>query len=1073
MKRGLQVLLISLAIISGIIFLRLNGQNKFLSDGKPYDYGILDQWNRNTSYDSIMSYLKPRYDKWRTENPIWIAETFKYYYLGLCDSKVVGVKDSIIKYEELVRDFSGESLALSFIYNIKVQDFLEKGEWDEAKELAELLSDRALLGEVYPRLYAEVKSLASFISLAYGDRKKALRLNEEADSIFVIQFGADFFGRLVSINNFGLILEHLGRHEEALKYGLESIEIVKKYYAESHENLPKVLNSLGLKYHNLGKTEEAIKIFQEAITLNKKYGHDLNLFSVYMNINRSYTAKYDYENAEKYLTLAEETLKSKDGFFPNYELEVLMRKATSYNKSEDNDGLSEIIKTILDLIRNNFEESDYASVKPYALLFTFYLEKKDFQNAAKFIDKYMNVLSLYVDEDNDEWANALGWKGELFNAMGLADSSIIYNNKSIEIYEKAMGPWHHYIFEVRLIQAQAYAQKGDFHGADSVLNLSLISEFPNQVSLDPILKIPNFENLYKHIHLLGTLKLKLKYITKVASEDDANGLERKAILFDYLSLEYDRLLSFYGGFHYREDLREGSSDIFRQALAVCYELYQITGNQYWVDKAFEYSERTKSLKIQEILRERIANIEGGVPDSLRQKESELLLYKFNLQEQLDGISPDDSLSYYSIKSRLAEADIAHLNFVKKLEQSFPNYYNLKYNVNLSTPQQVKNKMLKKSRALIQFNIWNDTCYVIITSKNKSEFISIHLPENIEDIVLEFYTAQKNREFASFNEYGSILYKVLYAPMKSYLEPFDELIVVPDSWLYYINLEALPVSDQEGGYLIQRHHIFYTYSPTVSIQHMTLQNVIEADLEWVGFVPGFEKSIDGMQNGPSYVSQPWAVDLARTIKGQFKSVLFEGKEANKSTFYKEASSGKLLHIGTHAVADDEDPMNSYMVLSGESDQEYVLLKASELYSKDIQSSCAILTACETAVGKIKGGEGMVSLARAFTYAGCPNLVVILWSVDDQQTANIMRHFYQNVASGNSLASSLYEAKLSYLLSSKGELKHPFYWAGIVYYGMDVTIKSAINYWIAGALVVLLLFLSAGFYYFHKRRTPTIF
>jgi len=1068
MKRILNYFPLLAICAIGIIYLNTEGQNLAFSDSQPYDYGVLDHWNRNTAYDSILDYLDIRYDVWREQNPTLIAETFKYYYNALLFKKTIAIADTIERYENMVRNHSGESLGLSFLYYIKVQDQLENGKWEEARALIEVVASNQFLEEVYPRLYGEAKSLASFIHLAYGERLKALQLNEEADSIFIKYYGKDFFGRIVSINNFSIILENLGRHEEALAYGLQSIDIVKKYYAESHENLPKVLNGLGLKYHNLGRVDEAINTFQEAIRLNKQYGHDLNLFSVYMNISRSYTAKYDYESAGKYLTLAEENLRSKDAFFPHYELEILMRKATSLNDQKDQEHLSSLIQKILKLLATHFREDDYSSAKPFALLFTYYLRNMEYEKAAFYLDKYMQLLSIYVDEDNDEWANGLGWRGELFNAIGQPDSSIVYNNKAIEIYKKTMGPHHHYIFEVMLIQAQAYAQKGDFIGADSVLNHSLFPEYQGDFTKNDLLGIPRYEDLFKHLHLLGTLKLKLKYATLMPHQNDSLLLLSKAEIFDYLSKEYDRLLAFYGGYQHREDLREGSSDVFRKAIAVCYDLYELTNSKAWIEKAFEYSERTKALKIQEILREKIANIEGGIPDSLRRKESELLLHKLNLQELFDKSSMDDSLQYFAVKTKLAEASIAHERFVAHLEQIYPNYYNLKYNVNLANPELIKSKMLNKDRALVQFNIWNDSCYVIITAVGRDDFIKVSLPENFQEKVYQFYDAQKSRSFEAYNEYGSYIFDHVYKPLEASLSSFKELIVVPDGWLFYINLESLPITDTPGRYLIQKHQIYHSYSPTVSVQHITVQNQLKAELEWVGIVPGFEKKSQNNGAGSSYVSQPWAVELARTIKVLFKSELFEGEAATKEALFKEGSKGKLLHIGTHAVADDDDPMNSYMVLADEAAQGYELLRASDLYNKEIKSICTVLTACETAVGKIRGGEGMVSLARAFSYAGCPNLVVTLWSVDDQQTANIMKGFYQNIVSGSSFPAALHQSKLYYLETNKGELKHPFYWAGIIYYGGNIPLHTPSYRWLLWVFMGFIITAFLGVYVYKKTK-----
>jgi len=277
---------------------------------------------------------------------------------------------------------------------------------------------------------------------------------------------------------------------------------------------------------------------------------------------------------------------------------------------------------------------------------------------------------------------------------------------------------------------------------------------------------------------------------------------------------------------------------------------------------------------------------------------------------------------------------------------------------------------------------------------------------------------------------------------------EELIVVPDSWLYYVNLESLPLNLPRTPFLLNLFQIQYCYSPTVAVQVKRQPKQKNADYDWIGFVPGFE--VNGFElNDRSFAHQPWAVALADSVASQFNSKLFAGEDANKDAFSANAGLGQILHVGTHAVANDQDPLNSYMVLGGENGH-YEQITAADIFNKRINSACTVLTACETAVGQIKGGEGMVSLARSFSYAGSPNLVVTLWSVDDQQTARIIRSFYDYIAKGYTFDRSLRMAKLDYLSTARGELKHPFYWAGILYYGMDDQLYD--NVWTRNSILL---------------------
>lgn len=91
---------------------------------------------------------------------------------------------------------------------------------------------------------------------------------------------------------------------------------------------------------------------------------------------------------------------------------------------------------------------------------------------------------------------------------------------------------------------------------------------------------------------------------------------------------------------------------------------------------------------------------------------------------------------------------------------------------------------------------------------------------------------------------------------------------------------------------------------------------------------------------------------------------------------------------------------------------------------------VLSACETGIGKLKKGEGIVSLARAFAYAGAKSIFTTLWKVSDDKTVDLTLPFYQYLRKGWSKDKALRQAKLDYLKRYKGAPAHPFYWAGMI-------------------------------------------
>jgi len=164
-----------------------------------------------------------------------------------------------------------------------------------------------------------------------------------------------------------------------------------------------------------------------------------------------------------------------------------------------------------------------------------------------------------------------------------------------------------------------------------------------------------------------------------------------------------------------------------------------------------------------------------------------------------------------------------------------------------------------------------------------------------------------------------------------------------------------------------------------------------------------------------------------------------------------------------IADEENYLNSKLVFREEVDSvNDGFLYAPELYNLDLQQAkLAVLSACESGIGKNFRGEGTYSMARGFAYAGVPSIVMSLWKVDDMMTADLMGSFYKNLAGGKPIHKSLREAKLSFIENTDEYGAHPANWAAFVPMGnMEVKIKRKTNpvFYIGLVLAIITLLLT---------------
>jgi len=170
-----------------------------------------------------------------------------------------------------------------------------------------------------------------------------------------------------------------------------------------------------------------------------------------------------------------------------------------------------------------------------------------------------------------------------------------------------------------------------------------------------------------------------------------------------------------------------------------------------------------------------------------------------------------------------------------------------------------------------------------------------------------------------------------------------------------------------------------------------------------------------------------------LYGPERSRIYIGAEAQEGRVKAEASDYGILHLAAHGILNDKNPMYSQVVLSQpEGDTaEDGMLEAWEVMKLDLKADLVVLSACETARGKVGNGEGMVGLSWAFFVAGVPTTVASQWSVEAASTTELMVEFHRNLERHKSRAESLRQAMLK-LLKSK-EYSRPFYWAGFVVVG----------------------------------------
>lgn len=311
-----------------------------------------------------------------------------------------------------------------------------------------------------------------------------------------------------------------------------------------------------------------------------------------------------------------------------------------------------------------------------------------------------------------------------------------------------------------------------------------------------------------------------------------------------------------------------------------------------------------------------------------------------------------------------------------------------------------------------------------------------------------------------------LYQQIVQPLLPDLEGKERVIIVPDAELNYLPFEAL-VSNRASSkgeaphYLLEAYAISYAYSATL------LRNALETrsgsqENSLLAMAPFAKDGPTGITANPTaFRADPFApLYASRSEVEQLGGTVYLAAKATKERFQQTANAYGIIHLATHAKADNEQPLNSYIAFyptQADSVAGYCLY-AQEIYNMRLSDlKLVILSACETGSGQLVRGEGLMSLARAFAYAGCPNIVTTLWKADDRATADITTRMHRYLKAGEPKDVALQKAKLDYLRTQTDPRKKvPYYWANFVFIGDASPLYSNYTWlwWAGGGLLVLL-------------------
>lgn len=331
---------------------------------------------------------------------------------------------------------------------------------------------------------------------------------------------------------------------------------------------------------------------------------------------------------------------------------------------------------------------------------------------------------------------------------------------------------------------------------------------------------------------------------------------------------------------------------------------------------------------------------------------------------------------------------------------------------LTSLSDFKNK-LHDDELFLEYYLGNEYAFCLEVSQTSTKLHRLTHPDSIQQLAINFSGALINK--TNLERVAARLSKLL---LPSTIDTaYHRFIIIPDGILHYIPFEFLNFKENK---LINHGSVCYLL---YNDMHQSSSPIPIGSNDILLFAPSF--TTDEFQNLKH--SSIEVMEINQITQGK----IHLGSAATKSQFVKESPSYKILHLSTHAIMDETNAEQSYIVFHNANSNYKLFLH--QIEQLPLETEMVVLSACETGVGKLLNGEGMFSMKKAFFQAGSKSVISSLWRSNDQTTAEIMSYFYSNLKEGKTKDEALRLAKLKYISLADPGYDHPYYWAGFIAVG----------------------------------------
>jgi CHAT domain-containing protein/tetratricopeptide (TPR) repeat protein len=495
---------------------------------------------------------------------------------------------------------------------------------------------------------------------------------------------------------------------------------------------------------------------------------------------------------------------------------------------------------------------------------------------------------------------------------------------------------------------------------------------------------------------------------------------------------------------------------FERAVHILADQYALSPSLEGVAQMFDLVERAKAQAFLESVREARIDLSGPEHSILRERQQAISRAISELTAKLADHSVSES-EEQALKNELEldEEEYVRLNSEMRATGRAGK---AGWRQNVRRTDEIRRLLRQDDAVMLEYFLGEQQSYLILVSPAK---VRLHLLpargviERSLRAYLRLISDRSSDPRAGFEAAERIGRELLPLDQDEELKRAKSIIVIPDGILHNLPFEAVRVRDEAGSrYLVEE--VAVSYCPSASslavlktspspgkrtkgvlavgapnYGRMTLRREGRRD------AAGMKSGEDTMDIPPLPYSKGEVQDIAKSLASLGVDTL-TGDAANENTIRQwPLKDYRIIHFACHGFLNESSPFRSALALSAaDGSMDDGLLQMREIYELNLNADLVVLSACQTAAGRLERSEGLMGLARPFFFAGARSVIASLWPINDKSTVTFMHDFYTHLVGGRPAVEALREAKTKML---KSPWAHPFYWASFLFQGDPAAVQ----------------------------------